>query len=127
MKQLRPSEVKSVCDQIARKQNNKCAVCNKPFTQRDGPVLDHCHITGYIRGVLHNSCNRVEGRVKAKAHLCHKGISATEYIIGLGKYLTDTKIPKYNLIHPSHMTPEAKRLQRNKKARESRLRNKNRK
>jgi len=123
-RQLRQSEVKSVCDQLVKRQGNKCAVCNKPFTPRDRAVLDHCHTTGFIRGALHNSCNGAEGRVKTKANLGHKGVSAQDYIIGLGKYLENNKTPKFNLIHPSHMTDEAKRLLRNAKAKAARTRRK---
>lgn len=123
-RQLKPSEVKSVCTQLVKKQGNKCAVCGKPFTPRDGPVLDHCHRTGFIRGALHNSCNGAEGRVKTKANLGHKGVSSEDYLIGLGKYLESTKTPKYALIHPTHMTEEQKRLQRNAKAKAARQRKK---
>jgi hypothetical protein len=123
-KQLRPSEVKGVCDQLVKKQGNKCGVCGKPFTPRDRAVLDHCHTTGHIRGALHNSCNGAEGRVKTKAMLGHKGVSATEYIIGLGKYLEANTPPRFNLIHPTHLTEDAKRELRNAKARASRARKK---
>ena len=115
-RQLKTSEVKSVCAQLVKKQGNKCAVCGKPFTARDRPVLDHCHTTGYIRGALHNSCNGAEGRVRTKANLGHAGVSATDYLIGLGKFLENPTATKFKLIHPSHMTPDQKRLQRNAKA-----------
>ncbi len=123
-RQLRPSEVKSVCDQLVKRQGSKCAICGKPFTPRDKAVLDHCHTTGFIRGALHNSCNGAEGRVKTKAHLGHKGVSAADYIIGLGKYLEEHQTPSFNLIHPTHMTEEQKRLKRNTKARAARARKK---
>jgi hypothetical protein len=74
--------------------------------------------------VLHNSCNGAEGRVKTKANLGHKGVSAYDYLIGLGRYLELHKTPQVNLIHPTHMTEEAKRLLRNKKAREARAKKK---
>lgn len=123
-RQLRPSEVKSVCDQLVKRQGNKCAVCGKPFTPRDRAVLDHCHDTGFIRGALHNSCNGAEGRVKTKARLGHKGISSADYIIGLGKYLEKHQTPQFNLIHPTHMTDDMKREKRNAKARAARARKK---
>jgi hypothetical protein len=123
--QIRASQVASVLTQLVKRQKNKCAICNKPFTSRDKPVLDHCHTTGFIRGALHNSCNGAEGRVKTKAHLGHKGVSAYEYLIGLGKYLEHHASPKVNLIHPTHMTEEQKRIQRNTKARLARQRKKN--
>ena len=122
IRQLRVSEVKSILDQLVKKQGNRCAVCNQLFTPRDKPVLDHCHTTGFIRGALHNSCNGAEGRVKVKAHLGHKGVSAHDYIIGLGKYLEKHSTPQYQLLHPSHMTEEQKRLLRNAKAKAARAR-----
>lgn len=120
VRQLKPSEVASILAQLVTKQGKKCEVCGQQFTQRDYPVLDHDHTTGYIRGALHNSCNGAEGRVKTKAHLGHKGVSADDYLIGLGKYLEANKTPRYRFIHPSHMTEEQKRLQRNAKARTAR-------
>ena len=120
VRQLKPSEVASILAQLLAKQGKKCEVCGNPFTPRDYPVLDHDHTTGYIRGALHNSCNGAEGRVKTKAHLGHKGVSADDYLIGLGKYLEANKTPRYRFIHPAHMTEEQKRLQRNAKARTAR-------
>lgn len=124
IRQLKTNEVASVLSQIVVKQGKVCAVCGKPFTPRDRAVLDHCHTTGFIRGALHNSCNGAEGRVKTKANLGHKGVSAHDYIVGLGKYLDLNKTPRFNLIHPTHMTEDAKRELRNKKAREARARKK---
>ena len=119
-KQLKPTEVASVLSQLVKKQKNRCAVCGKPFTPRDKPVLDHCHETGFIRGALHNSCNGAEGRVKTKAKLGHAGVSAYDYLIGLGKYLDKHSKPQFQLIHPTHKTAEQKRLERNAKARKLR-------
>ncbi len=115
-KQIKQNQVASVLDQLVKKQSNKCAVCGKPFTQRDKPVLDHNHDTGYIRGALHNSCNGVEGKVKVKARMSHKGVLPHDYIIGLGKYLEKHQTPQVQLIHPLHMSEDQKRVQRNAKA-----------
>jgi hypothetical protein len=46
-------------------QDGKCAVCEKvlapwPSTKTH---IDHDHVTGKVRGVLCNSCNRYEGWV----------------------------------------------------------------
>ena len=114
---LKTTQVAGVLSQVMKKQGGKCAICGHPFTQRDVPVLDHCHTKGYIRGALHNSCNGIEGRVKKLAQRGHTGISAEKYVIGLGKYLDEHTTPKYNYIHPSHKTEDEKRLARNKKAR----------
>ena len=34
-----------------------CSICNKPFTESNKKVRDHCHRTGKFRGAAHNSCN----------------------------------------------------------------------
>jgi hypothetical protein len=124
MQRLTANQVPNVLKQLVDKQNGKCAVCGHPFTQRDGAVLDHDHTTGFIRGALHRSCNGAEGKVKYKAKLCHTGITAEKYIIGLGKYLEEHAKPKYPLLHPTHLTADEKRLERNRKARLSRARKK---
>lgn len=36
-------------------QNNKCRICTAPLG--DKGVLDHCHTTGKIRGILCRKCN----------------------------------------------------------------------
>ena len=41
-------------------QNGKCGACNEPNIYVD-LVVDHCHQTGIVRGLLCRSCNRNEG------------------------------------------------------------------
>ena len=123
-RQLKNSEVASVLTQLVAKQRGKCGVCMKLYTKRDPAVLDHDHTTGYIRGALHRSCNGVEGKVKTQAYRSHAGVAPEEYIIGLGLYLDLHSTPQYPLIHPKHMTEDAVREKRNKKAREARARKK---
>lgn len=101
LKQLRPCQVKEVRDKLIQRQGGLCAICGKPFTKRDPAVLDHCHITGIIRDAIHRSCNGAEGRVRARAHLGHAGVSSTEYLIALGKYLERHFVNPRHLLHPS--------------------------
>lgn len=44
---------------LLQAQNGKCAICGC-VNQREGYSLavDHCHLTGRIRGLLCNNCNR---------------------------------------------------------------------
>jgi hypothetical protein len=56
---------------ILVKQNNVCAICNKPekcLDYRTGTVkrlsVDHCHTTDKIRGLLCSGCNRGIGYLK---------------------------------------------------------------
>ena len=42
-------------------QNNSCVLCGREFSDvwgSDAPVVDHCHTTGKVRGILCNECNR---------------------------------------------------------------------
>lgn len=41
-------------------QNNLCALCDEPMTP---PNVDHCHLTGKVRGLLCTHCNRSIGSV----------------------------------------------------------------
>lgn len=102
------SEVAQVRNQIKAAQGNVCALCGLPFTRGDYPVLDHDHTTGHIRGVLHNTCNSTEGKVRYQARRGHKGVSEYDYLINLGKYLDRHREPIIHLIHPEHKTEEEK-------------------
>ena len=47
---------------LIAKQGNKCLICESLFTEsaRGGkhrPVIDHCHNTNVVRGILCNNCN----------------------------------------------------------------------
>lgn len=120
IRKLRASETASVLKQMVAKQGGVCAICKKGFTKADGAVLDHCHKTGFIRGALHRSCNGGEGKVRVKAQWSHKGVTADEFLIGLGQYLAVHQKPRYPLIYHSHQTEDEKRLAKNAKARRKR-------
>lgn len=117
VKHLKNSQVASVREQLLRAQKGVCAICNQKIIGSDRAVLDHDHDTGFIRGVLHASCNGIEGRMKALGHRSHKGVVSADYIIGLGKYLEAHRKPRLNAWHPSFKSPQQKRDAANAKAR----------
>jgi len=51
-------------DQMLTSQHNCCKICNGPPTYRDTLVVDHCHNTGKIRGLLCDNCNMGLGKFK---------------------------------------------------------------
>lgn len=45
-------------DQMLIDQNHMCDLCGKPLPENQGSMrLDHCHVQGHARGILHNKCN----------------------------------------------------------------------
>ena len=61
-------------------QNNKCAICNKEETALlKGVVrrlaIDHCHITGKVRGLLCDKCNHLLGLVNDSCSLLENAIN----------------------------------------------------
>ena len=53
--------------------NNNCPCCEREFdTEKDRgtatPVVDHCHSTGAVRGILCNECNLALGNVRDSVH-----------------------------------------------------------
>ena len=38
-------------------QNNACDLCKSTFLSDDKIVVDHCHKTKKVRGLLHSKCN----------------------------------------------------------------------
>lgn len=49
---------------IIAAQHGRCPICTKPLEGISNPV-DHDHVTGVVRGVLHTYCNhRILGRLR---------------------------------------------------------------
>ena len=51
------------------KQQNRCPICTEEldlsgYLTAKSAVVDHCHKTGAVRGILHNECNRGIGYLK---------------------------------------------------------------
>jgi len=50
---------------LLQSQNNTCATCDKTHSSNGKRLaVDHCHVTGKIRGLLCNECNTALGLVK---------------------------------------------------------------
>ena len=43
--------------EILKKQHNKCAICNAELNSITAAHVDHCHISGKVRGILCTRCN----------------------------------------------------------------------
>ena len=49
---------------LLKEQDGICPLCEKEIFPGED-TLDHDHDTGYVRRVLHRSCNQVDGRIKS--------------------------------------------------------------
>lgn len=73
--------------QILEKQENKCKICKRhknEFTK--SLIVDHCHDTGKIRGLLCDNCNRGLGQFKDSIESLN---SALEYLKDSITYTND--------------------------------------
>ena len=63
-------------NQILTEQNNCCAICGttKPGARRKHFMIDHCHTTGKVRGLLCKSCNIAIGEFKDDVSLLEKAV-----------------------------------------------------
>lgn len=67
-------------------QNGLCAICQLPSSQKsrkEGEIyrlgIDHCHVTGIVRGLLCGSCNKGIGHFKDDIYLLISAIQYLEY------------------------------------------------
>ena len=58
-------------EEARKSQNNRCAICNEPFTENNKPYADHKHgEPPKPRGLLHQKCNTALGMLKDSYELC---------------------------------------------------------
>lgn len=56
-------------------QGKRCALCRSDKSDKNNFVVDHCHKTGKIRGILCSYCNRALGMFKDSPEVLEKAIS----------------------------------------------------
>lgn len=62
-------------EEMSIAQNHLCKICNKPETYKNRSLaVDHCHITGKVRGLLCMACNVGLGNFKDDENLLMKAI-----------------------------------------------------
>jgi hypothetical protein len=61
--------------QLLDAQNNKCAICeNELLLEKNKSVIDHCHDTNEIRGILCLKCNTGLGNFSDKKTVLEKAV-----------------------------------------------------
>ena len=115
--------MRSFAARMLMEQGGACPLCSLPIDLKikgEG-VLDHDHESGQIRGVLHRSCNAAEGKISnAAARWGAKSADYSAIIPYLERVVEYLKKPASNYVYPLHKTPDEKRDDRNRKAREAR-------
>jgi hypothetical protein len=115
---LRASQLAVTREQLLSRQGGVCALCRTHCTSRQA-VLDHDHKTGAIRAALHRGCNALLGKAENNHARC--GVpDVLAWADGIGAYMRAHLTNQTGMLHPSHRTPEEKRIRRNAAARKRR-------
>ncbi len=59
-------------DRLFSDQSGKCAICDETPMTKKGPVVDHGHETGKVRGILCQRCNTAIGMLRDDPMLLRK-------------------------------------------------------
>lgn len=112
---LTAAAVKAYREAKLKEQGGRCALTGYTITPSQA-VLDHCHTTGHVRGVLHRGVNSLLGKLENN----HKryGVSLPQMVAmgkGLEAYLQQDNTTKP--YYPTFRTEDEKRERANKLAR----------
>lgn len=116
---IKNSDIPALREKIISEQQGKCCLCDIDL-KLVVPCLDHDHETGFIRGVLCGNCNGIEGKIHNLVRRAKRQMSKVDFLNRVIVYWVENTLKPRNEIHPTHKTPDEKRLRRNKKARERR-------
>ena len=119
MQKLTYSQVAPVRANLLQVQKGRCALCGDI---PKAPCLDHCHVNGWIRGVLCSGCNAMLGKLENNRARYGLGndVKFASFLSGVAMYLNYHKYGPTNTLHPTHKTADEKRLARNAKAKKAR-------
>lgn len=120
---LRPKDVPPLREKMAKEQGGLCALCQSSLHDKVA-CLDHDHATGRIRAVLCQNCNGIEGKIHNLARRARRDRTVDDFLHAILAYWKFHRDACQPILHPSHRTPDEKRLRRNKKARLRRAKNK---
>lgn len=126
MRKLKRTEVLDFKKELHAKQGGLCPLCLKPLGSDFSKIaLDHCHVSGECRGVLHLGCNKTEGSMfNSIGRWGGVGKDYDAVIPYLERLLEYIKTYRTGVIYHLHKSEDEKREQRNRKAREARARKK---
>lgn len=98
---LKASQLPAVRLKLLLAQGGKCKLCGE-IVKPSEAVLDHDHLHGHIRGVLHRWCNSTLGRLENWAHRSGKGRERFSRFVA--DYLQAHAVPQFIELHPTFKT-----------------------
>ena len=66
-------------EEMAARQGYRCVICSRYLPEKGDLVMDHCHKTGQVRGLLCKWCNAGLGNFKDNPEFLK---AAAEYLLG---------------------------------------------
>lgn len=119
---LKTSQIPAVKEALLHEQEGRCALCRIKLDRvpTKDICLDHCHVTGNIRGILCRNCNGCEGKVFNLARRAKREATPLIWLQRLVEYMQTHIESPSDVYHPLHRTEDEKRLLRNKRARAKR-------
>jgi hypothetical protein len=86
-------------ENLLKVQDYKCAICESPLTfVKNSAVVDHCHGTNKIRGILCRSCNTGLGSFKDEKSFLAKAIYYLERPIAAGIAERQEAVSPYDVL-----------------------------
>lgn len=105
-----------------REQGGRCALTGYTISAAEA-VLDHCHSTGHVRGVLHRGANALLGKIENNYRRYGVSLPMLRAMApAIAAYIE--RDYSANVFYPTHRTEDEKRELRNKRAREARAKKK---
>ena len=106
MKKLKQKELKEYREKKLEAQSGICPICSMPIDS--DPVLDHDHVDGYCRDVLHRHCNAIEGKLANWFKSFGQDVDPDTLFEGLKQYRK--KDFSDNPLHFKHKTENEKQI-----------------
>ncbi len=119
---LKVKDIPAFRERLIAVQQGECFICR---VKLDTVVacLDHDHGSGRIRAVLCGNCNGIEGKIFNLCRRAKRERDEAGFLVSILDYWDYWQKNPRPELHPSHKTPDEKRLRRNKKARQRRQKN----
>ena len=67
-----------IYEQMLKRQNGVCEICNQKCKTKPSLSVDHCHATQKVRGLLCHACNTTIGHMKDSTELLLKAVKYLE-------------------------------------------------